>query len=79
MEKIIHKHMFNFFKDHEVITCLQSGFVSEDSTVNQLLQFQVLRGHHCLAIYFLILFQNEKQNIEMSVDIHRLINSIFYD
>ena len=28
---------------------------------------------------FLILFQNEKQIIEMSVDIHRLINSIFYD
>ena len=37
MEKIIHKRMFNFFKDHEVITCLQSGFVPEDSTVIQLL------------------------------------------
>ena len=37
MEKIIHKHMFNFFEDHEVIKYLQSGFVSGDSTVNQLL------------------------------------------
>ena len=36
MEKIIHKHMFNFFKDHEVITCLQSSFVPGDSIANQL-------------------------------------------
>ena len=39
MEKIIHKDMFNFFKDHEVITCLQSGFVPVDSTVNQLVVY----------------------------------------
>ena len=26
MEKIIHKHMFNFFKGHEVIKCLLSGW-----------------------------------------------------
>ena len=36
MEKIIHKHMFNYFNDHSIITCLQSGFVPGDSTVNQL-------------------------------------------
>ena len=36
MEKIVHKHIFNYFKDHEIITCLQSGFVPGDSTVNQL-------------------------------------------
>ena len=36
MEKIIHKHMFNFFKDNQVITCFQSGFVPGDSTVDQL-------------------------------------------
>ena len=36
MEKIVHKHIFNYFKDHEIITCLQSGFVPRDSTVNQL-------------------------------------------
>ena len=36
MEKIIHKHMFNYFKDNQIITCLQSGFVPGDSTVNQL-------------------------------------------
>lgn len=28
--------MFNFFRDQQIITCLQSGFVSGDSTVNQL-------------------------------------------
>ena len=36
MEKIIHKYIFNFFNDNQVITCLQSGFVPGDSTVNQL-------------------------------------------
>ena len=36
MEKIIHKHIFNFFNENNVISCLQSGFVSGDSTVNQL-------------------------------------------
>ena len=60
MEKIIHKQMFNFFKDHKVMKCLQSGFVSGDSTVNLLLQFQVLCGHHFFGDLFLILFQNEK-------------------
>ena len=37
MEKVIHKHMFNFLKDHEVLTRLQSGFVPGDSTANQLI------------------------------------------
>ena len=36
MEKIVHKHIFNYFKDHEIIICLQSGFVPGDSTVNHL-------------------------------------------
>ena len=38
MEKIAHKHniIYSYFKDHEIITCLQSGFVPGDSTVNQL-------------------------------------------
>ena len=37
MEKIVHKHVFNFFKDNNVITILQSGFVPGDSANNQLL------------------------------------------
>ena len=36
MEKIVHKHIFNYFKDNNIITCLQSGFIPGDSTVNQL-------------------------------------------
>ena len=36
LEKIIHKHVFNFFRDHNILTPLQSGFVPQDSTVNQL-------------------------------------------
>ena len=38
MEKIIHKHLFNFFKEQNAITCLQSGFVPGDSTTNQLVE-----------------------------------------
>ena len=37
LEKIVHKHVFNFFKDNNVITTLQSGFVPDGSTTNQLL------------------------------------------
>ena len=36
LEKIVHKHVYNFLNDHHVITSLQSGFVPGDSTVNQL-------------------------------------------
>ena len=35
-EKIVHKHVFNFFRDNYILTSLQSGFVPGDSTVNQL-------------------------------------------
>lgn len=34
-EKLIHRYVFNFFRDHQDITTLQSGFVPGDSTVNQ--------------------------------------------
>ena len=37
MEKIVHKHVFNFLNANSVITSLQSGFVPGDSTVNQLI------------------------------------------
>ena len=37
MEKNVHKHVFNFFKDNNVITILQSGFVPGDSANNQFL------------------------------------------
>lgn len=36
LERIIHKHMFNFFNNNNIITCLQSGFLPGDSSVNQL-------------------------------------------
>ena len=37
LEKVVHKHLFNFIRDHEVLSALQSGFFPGDSTVNQLL------------------------------------------
>ena len=36
LEKIVHKHVFNYFQDNNILTVLQSGFVPGDSTVNQL-------------------------------------------
>ena len=36
MEKIVHKHVFNFLSANNVITSLQSGFVPGDTTANQL-------------------------------------------
>ena len=33
--KFVHKTMFNFLRDLDVLTSLQSGFIPDDSTVNQ--------------------------------------------
>ena len=37
MEKCVHKHLFNYFREYSVITSAQSGFIRGDSTTNQLL------------------------------------------
>ncbi|MCG8113032.1 MAG: reverse transcriptase domain-containing protein [Candidatus Thiodiazotropha taylori] len=47
LEKIIHKHVFNFFRDHHIITAMQSGFIPGDSTVNQLV---VIYNTFCKAL-----------------------------
>ncbi|MCG8113231.1 MAG: reverse transcriptase domain-containing protein, partial [Candidatus Thiodiazotropha taylori] len=47
LEKIIHKHVFNFFQDHQIITAMQSGFIPGDSTVNQLV---VIYNTFCKAL-----------------------------
>ena len=36
LEKVVHKHLFNYIRDHEILSALQSGFIPGDSTVNQL-------------------------------------------
>ena len=36
LEKNVRKYIFNFLMDHAVLTTLQSGFISGDNTVNQL-------------------------------------------
>ncbi len=35
-EKIVFKHLYNYLREHDRLTSLQSGFVPGDSTVNQL-------------------------------------------
>ncbi len=36
LERVVFKHVFNFFLDHNLLTSHQSGFRPNDSTVNQL-------------------------------------------
>ena len=38
LERVIFKHVFNYFRDNFLISIYQSGFVPGDSTVNQLVQ-----------------------------------------
>ena len=47
MERIVFKHVFNFFRDNLVLSSHQSGFIPGDSTVNQLLS---LYHELCLAV-----------------------------
>ncbi|MCG8078294.1 MAG: hypothetical protein JAY75_18895, partial [Candidatus Thiodiazotropha taylori] len=36
LERLVFKHLYNHFRDNNIITAFQSGFISGDSTVNQL-------------------------------------------
>ena len=45
--KIIHKYIYNFLKEHQVINTLQSGFIPGDSTVNQLVD---IYNNFCQAL-----------------------------
>ena len=38
MERVVFKHVFNFFRDHNLLSKFQSGFTPGDSTVNQLVE-----------------------------------------
>ena len=38
LEKVVHKHLFNYIRDHEILSALQSGFIPGDSTVNPLMK-----------------------------------------
>ena len=37
LEKNVHKHLFNYVRDHDILSALQSRFTPGDSTVNQLI------------------------------------------
>ena len=36
LEKVVHKHLLNYIRDHKILSALQSGFIPGDSTINQL-------------------------------------------
>ena len=47
MERVIFKHVFNFFRTNSLISSNQSGFIPGDSTINQLL---LLYHELCLVV-----------------------------
>ena len=59
LEKIIHKYIYNFLKEHQVITTLQSGFIPGDSTVNQLVGLNL----------FICIFYNNTETV-INVTVH---------
>ena len=42
LEKIVHKHVFNFLNANNLISSLQSGLIPGDSTVNQLVVIYII-------------------------------------
>ena len=46
-ERVIFKHLYNHFRDNNILTPLQSGFIPKDSTINQL---TFLYGKFCQAL-----------------------------
>ena len=71
MEKVMHKHAFNFFNDNNVITSLQSGFcfVPADSTANQLVPL-IPKPHFWICIF---LFQTELFHLKFMISAMTLI------
>ena len=56
-ERVIFKHLFNYLRDTNFLTPLQSGFVPGDSTVNQLISIyntfcQALEQGKEVVLYF---------------------------
>ena len=37
MERCVHKHLFNYIRENDILTSFQSGFIAGDSTTFQLL------------------------------------------
>ena len=56
LEKVIHKHVFNFLNINKFISSLQSRFVAGDSTVNQLVDTYITHfvKHWKFVLHFVI-------------------------
>lgn len=72
LQKLVHKHVFNFFRDKEEITTLQSGFVPGVFTINQLIDIHNIfcktlnEGKEVRAI-FCAVSKNNNEVIQESV------------
>ena len=57
LEKIVHKHLFNYIRDDEILSALQSGFIPGDSAVSQLVDIyntfckSLDEGNEVLAVF----------------------------
>ena len=56
MERVVHKHMYNFFIDNNLIYKLQSGFLKGHSTVHQLIDIyhQICLGSRSIHMHGLL-------------------------
>ena len=58
MERCVHKHLYNYISQNNLLTPLQSGFISGDSTANQLLNIYHMfceaqdNGKEVRVVYF---------------------------
>ena len=65
----MHKYLFNFFLDNNVITAFQSGFVPSDSTVNQLID---IYNTFCKAL------DESKEVCAIFCDISKAVDRVWY-
>ena len=70
LEKITHKHLFNFIRDNNILTTLQSGFIPGDSTINQLVDIyntfchSLDQGKEVRAVFYDVLKPLKESGIE---------------
>ena len=68
-ERVIFKHVFNFFRDKQVISDCQSGFMPGDNTANQLIY---LYHHFCEAV------DKQKEVRVIFCDITKAFDRVYY-
>ena len=69
LERAVYKYLYNNFRDNDVLTSFQSGFIPGDSTVNQL---TFLYDTFCQAIY------DEKEVRVVFCDVSKVFDRVWH-